>query len=276
MTMKYYIINGKKTKSNEAKISVDDYGLMRGYGIFETIKFTNKKALNLNHHLDRLFGSISFIKINSKDIIRKNIISDINKIIKINKLEEGLIKLIITRGLIENENKKELSPNIYITINKLYPIPKGPVKVVFYNESKYPILRFNPAIKSINYLGNMMAVDDANKEGAFEVVFYNNDKAITECAMRNIFFIKDNKLITPALNLGILPGTTRKIISKLSKKIDLEYSEQEILTDHVQSMDEAFICSSVVGILPCYWYGWESDYKTTKKLQFLLEESLQK
>ena len=276
MTMKYYIINGKKTKSNEAKISVDDYGLMRGYGIFETIKFTNKKALNLNHHLDRLFGSISFIKINSKDIIRKNIISDINKIIKINKLEEGLIKLIITKGLIENENKKELSPNIYITINKLYPIPKGPVKVVFYNESKYPILRFNPAIKSINYLGNMMAVDDANKEGAFEVVFYNNDKAITECAMRNIFFIKDNKLITPALNLGILPGTTRKIISKLSKKIDLEYSEQEILTDHVQSMDEAFICSSVVGILPCYWYGWESDYKTTKKLQFLLEESLQK
>ena len=274
--MKYYIINGKKTKSNEAKISVDDYGLMRGYGIFETIKFTNKKALNLNHHLDRLFGSISFIKINSKDIIRKNIISDINKIIKINKLEEGLIKLIITKGLIENENKKELSPNIYITINKLYPIPKGPVKVVFYNESKYPILRFNPAIKSINYLGNMMAVDDANKEGAFEVVFYNNDKAITECAMRNIFFIKDNKLITPALNLGILPGTTRKIISKLSKKIDLEYSEQEILTDHVQSMDEAFICSSVVGILPCYWYGWESDYKTTKKLQFLLEESLQK
>ena len=274
--MKYYIINGKKTKSNEAKISVDDYGLMRGYGIFETIKFTNKKALNLNHHLDRLFGSISFIKINSKDIIRKTIISDINKIIKINKLEEGLIKLIITKGLIENENKKELSPNIYITINKLYPIPKGPVKVVFYNESKYPILRFNPAIKSINYLGNMMAVDDANKEGAFEVVFYNNDKAITECAMRNIFFIKDNKLITPALNLGILPGTTRKIISRLSKKIDLEYSEQEILTDHVQSMDEAFICSSVVGVLPCYWDGWESDYKTTKKLQFLLEESLQK
>ena len=276
MTTKYYLINGEKTKSDQAKISVDDYGLMRGYGIFETIKFKNKKALSLGHHMDRLFKSISFIKMNPEKIIRENIISDINEVIKINDLEDGLIKIIITKGLVENKDQAELNPNIYITINKLYPIPQEPVKVAFYNESKYPILRFNPAIKSINYLGNMMAVEDANKEGAFEVVFYNNDNAITECAMRNIFFIKDNKLITPSLELGILPGTTRKIISELSGNINLEYSEQAVLLDNVESMDEAFICSSVVGILPCYWDGWKSDYKITKRLQFLLEESLQK
>ena len=274
MAMKYYFINRKKIKSDEAKISVDDYGLMRGYGIFETIKFKNKKALNINHHMDRLFKSISLIKINLQKIIRENIIADINEVIKINDLNDGLIKIIITKGLVEN--KEEANPNIYITINKLYPIPKGPVKVTFYNESKYPILRFNPAIKSINYLGNMMAIEDANNEGAFEVVFYNNNNAITECAMRNIFFIKGDQLITPALELGILPGTTRKIISKLSSNINLEYSEGEVSIDNVDSMDEAFICSSVVGVLPCYWDGWKSNYKITKKLQFLLEESLQK
>ena len=276
MNTKYYFINGEKTKSHEARISVDDYGLMRGYGIFETIKFKNKRALSLNHHMDRLFGSISFIKINSKKIDRNSIISDINEVIKINSLEDGLIKIIITRGLIQNKKNEELNPNVYITINKLYPIPENPVKVTFYNESKYPILRFNPAIKSINYLGNMMAVEDANREGAFEVVFYNNNNVITECAMRNIFFIKGDKLITPALELGILPGTTRKIIAELSSKIHLKYSEEEILVNNVKSMDEAFICSSVVGILPCYWDKWKSNYNITKKLQFLLEESLQK
>ena len=274
--IKYYLINGKKIKSDEAKISVDDYGIMRGYAIFETIKFKNKKTLSLNHHMDRLFKSISFIKINPKKIIRENIISNINEVIKMNNLNDGLIKIIITKGLVENKKKEELNPNIYITINKLYPMPKEPVKVAFYNESKYPILRFNPAIKSINYLGNMMAIEDANKEGAFEVVFYNNDNSITECAMRNIFFIKENQLITPALELGILPGTTRKIISKLSSNINLEYCEKEVLLNNVNSMDEAFICSSVVGILPCYWDGWKSNYQITKRLQFLLEESLQK
>ena len=78
-----------------------------------------------------------------------------------------------------------------------------------------------------------MAIEDANKDGAFEVVFYNNDNAITECAMRNIFFIRENCLITPKLDLGILPGTTRKMISTLSSKINLKYSEEEIIIDNV-------------------------------------------
>ena len=275
MKNKLYIINGDVISSNEAKISVDDYGIMRGYAIFETLKFINKKALGINNHMDRLFKSLSFIKIDSDKIKRDNLVSDINRIIKINGWRDGLIKIIITRGLAEDKGN-QLSPNIFITIKELYNIPKDPVKVVFYNESKYPVLRFNPAIKSINYLGNMMAIEDANKEGAFEVVFYNDNRAITECAMRNIFFIKDNSLITPKLELGILSGTTRKMISKISDKINLKYLEKEILLDNIDLMDEAFICSSVVGVLPCFWDNWKSDFILTKRLQFLLEESLQK
>ena len=216
-----------------------------------------------------------FIKIDSDKIKRDNLVSDLNRIIEINGWKDGLIKIIVTRGLAKASGN-QLSPNIYITIKQLYNIPKDPVKVVFYNESKYPVLRFNPAIKSINYLGNMMAIEDANKEGAFEVVFYNDNKAITECAMRNIFFIRDNNLITPKLELGILPGTTRKMISKISDKINLKYVEKEVLLDNIDSMDEAFICSSVVGVLPCFWDNWKSDFILTKRLQFLLEESLQK
>ena len=276
MKNKIYIINGEAVNSSEAKISVDDYGLMRGYAVFETIRFKNKKALGLNSHINRLLKSISFIKMDSDKIKRDHIVSDINRIIEINGWVDGLIKIIITKGLPKNNQKTKLSPNIYMTIKEIYDIPREPVKVVFYNESKYPILRFNPAIKSINYLGNMMAIEDANRDGAFEVVFYNNDNLITECAMRNIFFIKDNNLITPKLDLGILPGTTRKMISSLSDNINLKYVEKEILIDNINLMDEAFICSSVVGVLPCLWDGWKSDFKLTKRLQFLLEESLQK
>ena len=272
--MKYYLINGKKTISEKAKISIDDYGLMRGYAVFETIKFTNRNIHNIDLHIDRLFKSISIIKMNLKATKRDDIIDSVKRIIRINSLDNGLIKLIVTKGNMNNNETDR--PNIYITINSMYDIPESPVKVVFYNEKNYPIVRFNPAIKSINYLGNMMAIEDANREEAFEVVFYNNEKAITECSMRNIFFIKNNQLLTPQLELGILPGTTRKIISKLSEKIKLKYLEKEILIKDVNSMEEAFICSSVVGILPCYWDNWSSDYSFTKKLQFLLEESVQK
>ena len=128
----------------------------------------------------------------------------------------------------------------------------------------------------MNYLGNMLAKKDTQNQGAFEPVFYNKNNIITECAIRNIFYIKNNILQTPPLNLGILGGVMRKTIINIAHALNIEVQEREINFNEVSSMDEAFICSSVVGILPCYWDGWESNYKITKRLQFLLEESLQK
>jgi hypothetical protein len=36
-------------------------------------------------------------------------------------------------------------------------------------------------------------------------------------------------------------------------------------------MDEAFISSTGIGLLPCFWDGWQSDFTTTSKLKTLLE-----
>ncbi len=67
MRIKYYQINGKIKKSSEALISVDDYGLMRGYGIFETIRFDKNKLINLYKYLriyEKFYGIKSKIKKN--------------------------------------------------------------------------------------------------------------------------------------------------------------------------------------------------------------------
>ena len=61
MKAKFYQINGEIKKSDDALISVDDYGLMRGYGIFETIRFNNNKLLKINSHMDRLYQGLSII-----------------------------------------------------------------------------------------------------------------------------------------------------------------------------------------------------------------------
>ena len=274
MKIKYYQINGKIKKSNEALISVDDYGLMRGYGIFETIRFNKDKLININQHIDRLYRGLDTVKIQSKYVVREKLINDIINIVKINNINSGLIKLVITKGTPIGKN--ELFPNIYITIKEMYTIPNNPVKIIFLEESNYPIVRYTPSFKGINYIGNMMAIEDAKNKDAFECVFFDDDDNITECSMRNIFFIKDGSLITPTLDLGILSGTTRMEIQKLAKMNDINCIDKIIHRNEVDSMDEAFICSSAIGILPCYWDGWKSDYIITEKLQFLLEESLQK
>ena len=274
MKIKYYQINGEIKKSSEALISVDDYGLMRGYGIFETIRFYKNKLINLNEHIDRLYRGLDTVKIQSEHIERINLINDIINIVKINNINSGLIKVVITKGT--PIDKKKITPNIYITIKEMYEIPKNPVKIIFLEESNYPILRYTPSFKGINYIGNMMALEDAKNNNAFECVFVDDNKHITECSMRNIFFIKDGTLITPTLDLGILSGTTRNKIQRVAKANHINCIDKIINKNEVDGMDEAFICSSAIGILPCYWDGWKSNYTITEKLQFLLEESLQK
>ena len=71
--------------------------------------------------------------------------------------------------------KKSLHVSMLV-LNHYTIYPKKPVKVVLFNEDKFPIIRFSPAIKSLNYLGNMLAKTEAEKLGYFEPLFYNKDK----------------------------------------------------------------------------------------------------
>lgn len=263
-----YFINGKIKNQKDSYIHIENPGFQRGYGTFETIRFNNKKLFNIDRHINRLIDGCTTVNIPIK-YTANYLIKSINKTIENNSLKNGLAKLIITK-----KNDLGNETNLYIMVRPLYDMPNEPVKVIFFKEKDYPLIRFNPAIKSINYLGNMMALEDAKKEGAYEPVFISKDGFITECAIRNIFFIKGKELLTPSLNLGVLPGVTREIIKEIANKIGLISSDSYISYSDINDMDEAFISSTGIGILSCFWNTWKSDYKKTKELQFLLEETI--
>ena len=169
---------------------------------------------------------------------------------------------MITRGELDKN-----IPGIYISIKPFYKIPNPPVRVIYLNESNFPIIRFTPAIKSMNYLGNMLAKKETKKLNAFEPIFYNDDNLITECAIRNIFYIRDNTLLTPSLDLGILSGVMRETIIGISNEIGLNVKETHINYSEINSMDEDYISSTGIGLLECYWEKWKSSYSTTKKIK---------
>ena len=265
-----YYINGKWEKKSEANISAIDAGFLLGDGLFETIRFQNRKLFLIEKHLERLNLGLKTIKIKA-DYSDSDFLGILKELIQKNDIENGLIRLMITRGELEGEPWKYNGPTcLYISIRLISHLSDSPVKVVYFNESDYPIIRFTPAIKSMNYIGNMLAKKDAEKYNAYEPVFINGSGFITECAIRNIFYIKGNSLITPSENLGILPGVTRDTLMKIGSKLGLKIIKTKILKEDVNSMDEAFISSSGIGLLPCYWDGWNSNFKLTKQLQTYL------
>tara|TARA_B110000263_G_scaffold99010_1_gene86552 strand:- start:2824 stop:3648 length:825 start_codon:yes stop_codon:yes gene_type:complete len=258
-----YYINGNWIKSNKALIPFNDSGFLYGDGLFETLRFDNKKIFSADKHIKRMLSGLKLIKL-YHTYTSGVLLLLLKKIIEKNSLENGIIRVMITRG---DLSKEIINSNIYLSIKPFYHLPSKPVKVVLFNEKKFPIIRFTPAIKSLNYIGNMLAKKECERQGYFEPVFYNENDIITECAIRNIFFIKDKTLITPSLDLGILSGVMRNTIISLAKRISLNVLEAHIKKEEINLMDEAFISSTGIGLLPCYWDNWDSKFETTIKLK---------
>ena len=267
MHKKIYYINGEFISSEEAKIPFSDSAFLRGDGLFETIRFQNNRLFAIKKHLNRLKHGLGILnlKYNKSD---EEIIELLESLIKLNSINNGLLRLAISRGNVDGpiwEYKGE--PNTYISINPLINEPEQPVKIIFVDEADYPIIRFNPAIKSMNYIGNMLAKNDADKLGAFEPVFFNKYKIITECAIRNIFYIKNNILITPALDLGILSGVMRDTIIDIANALNMDIKEAHINFSDINNMQEAFISSTGIGLLACFWDDWHPEYLQTNKIK---------
>ena len=263
-------VNGDWQLASKSTVSLYDAGFLLGDGLFETIRFQNGRLFQPEKHLKRLHSGLNIIQI-ELDKSNTELNSCLEEMVIRNDIRSGLLRLMITRGEIEGTPWNFTGiPNVYITIRPLTEEPKKPVKVVFYPEEKYPIIRFNPAIKSLNYIGNMLAKKNADKDGVFEPVFFNRDGYVTECAIRNIFFIQDKTLMTPGVDLGVLPGVMRETIMEIALELDLIVSEKIIPFNSINDMDEAFISSTGIGLLPCYWDGWNSEFPIT----YLLKEKL--
>jgi len=233
--------NGTWVPEEQAVIPFNDQGFLYGDSLFETIRINSAKPFRLEKHLERMLSGMDTVHMEGESLLAE-IPSILETFITKNGIDDTLARVIITRGVSTGSPWNTSSePAIYLFSRSIGEVPKWPVKVIFVEEKNYPILRFHPAIKSGNYLGNMLAKKDAEKAGAFEPVFVNRDGYITECAIRNIFFIKDDILITPALELGVLPGVIRDTVLELAGNRGLKIHETLILREDVNDMDEAFI-----------------------------------
>ncbi len=264
--------NGVWVEAEQAVVPFNDLGFLYGDMLFETVRVNHGKPFRLEKHLERMQSGMDTIQMESAVQLAK-IPEILEAYVLKNSLDSALVRVIITRGISKGSPwRSESTPAIYMTSRPVNKPEDWPVRVVFLEEKNYPILRFHPAIKSGNYLGNMLAKKDAEAVGAFEPVFVNRNGFVTECAIRNIFFIKDDVLLTPCLELGVLPGVIRDTIMELAERRDMKVQEALIPEDDVAEMDEAFISSTGVGVLPVTWDGFQSDYHHSQ----LLSEDLQK
>jgi branched-subunit amino acid aminotransferase/4-amino-4-deoxychorismate lyase len=108
--------------------------------------------------------------------------------------------------------------------------------------------------KTTNYTRSILALREADSQGFYDVLWSNLDDEITEATTANIFFIGRHgstyEISTPALQCGLLPGITRETILRLMRDAGVDVSEAVIYGNELPRYDEAFLCSTVRGLVP--------------------------
>ncbi|MBC8073177.1 MAG: aminotransferase class IV family protein, partial [Deltaproteobacteria bacterium] len=108
----------------------------------------------------------------------------------------------------------------------------------------------DPAIKSGNYLGSILALRQAIAEGGDDAILCNAAGEIAEGATSNVFFVKDGELVTPDLQAGLLAGITREVVCELAAELEVPVLARRVQPDQLRAADEVFMTSSVRGIMP--------------------------
>ncbi|MCD6339349.1 MAG: branched-chain-amino-acid transaminase [Verrucomicrobia bacterium] len=248
-------INGKFYDAEEAKISVFDHGLLYGDGVFEGIRAYNGRVFKLKEHIDRLYYSAKAILLKipmSPEEMRRAVLDACRE----NGFRDAYIRLVVTRGkgtLGLGPDRCE-NPQIIIIVGKIQLYPKE-----YYEKGltivTVPTVRnlhsaVNPAIKSLNYLNNILAKIEAQAAGVEEAVMLNAQGYVAECTGDNIFIVKDNRLLTPPLYAGALYGITRRVVMDLGREIGLEVAEVNLTRYDLYAADECFLTGTGAEIVP--------------------------
>jgi branched-chain amino acid aminotransferase len=252
--MKIYI-DGKYYDEKNAKISVFDHGLLYGDGIFEGIRAYNSRVFKLKEHIDRLFYSAKAIML-AIPLTHAQMMRAVVETCRASKIKDGYIRLLVTRGvgtlgLNPNRCKK---PSVIVIADKMQLYPES-----FYRDGMeiitVPTVRnlhsaLNPAIKSLNYLNNILAKIEANNGGCEEAIMLNAEGFVAECTGDNIFIIKGGHLFTPPLSAGALYGITRQVVIELAKKSGLNVSEPNLTRYDLFNADEFFVTGTGAELVP--------------------------
>lgn len=248
-------LDGELVDEENAKISVFDHGLLYGDGVFEGIRFYNRRVFRLEEHITRLFDS-------AKAILMKmpwshaEVLEATLETVRANGLDDGYVRLVVTRGTGTLGLNPMLCPKpsmfIIASTITLYPEENyrcGMALATCATRRPAPAALM-PQVKSLNYLNNVMAKVEAIQAGALEGVMLNEQGYVAECTGDNLFVVKSGRVLTPPVSDGALDGITRQVILELAGELGVPCEEKSLTRYDIFTSDECFLTGSAAEVIP--------------------------
>lgn len=253
-------IDGALLSAEGHHLSAFDRAFQLGDGVFETLRARAGRPTELVEHLVRLRRSAAGLDIALAVTVEADLTDAIARLLAAEGLDgpdgDASVRITVSRGTITGRGlvpAEDTTPTIVVQAWPITPPPAGHLehglRLVVSAVRRDPA---NPiaALKTTSRADYVYARLEARRAGADDAVFLTVDGRLSEATSANVFLVRGRELATPALDCAILPGTTRTWILRWGATAGLTPIEGSLTPDDLAAADEAFLCSSVAGILP--------------------------
>jgi branched-chain amino acid aminotransferase len=252
MTRTVYL-NGEFLPRDAARISPFDRGFLYGDGLFETVRAYAGRPFRLDAHLDRLAASAEALTIPAPD--RAKLTGVVDELIRRNNLADAVVRIALSRG----EHAGRLWPTAPAETTLLVEArPLRPYPTELYERGADCLVASVPhdaasglrRHKTANYLPSILAKREAVEREADEAILLDPAGDVAEGATSNVFCVRHGRLMTPPLDLNILPGVTRATVIGLARDAGLNVAEARFGLPALATADEVFLTNSLMELLP--------------------------
>jgi branched-subunit amino acid aminotransferase/4-amino-4-deoxychorismate lyase len=235
--LNYVSLNGAVMEGSQVRISPLGDGFMFGCGLFETVRVLQGRPVFLTQHLERLARSAEALGIPVPKLA--GVQSRCDKLIAANQLSEGSLKIVVFRDVASTSELLVCRTLPYSDTD----YTKG-FRLMSRTEGRP---QGSPAHKSTSYLRDLIAREQARVAGFDDLLFLDPSGDVLETSSANVFAVFGERVVTPPLRLGILPGIAR---AALLSAPGPGVVEDNLTREMLGQADEVFLTNALVGVMP--------------------------
>ncbi len=230
-------LDGRLVPPEAAAISVTDPAVQFGLGVFESLALRAGRTLETSAHLDRLEASARRLGVPLP--AREELADAIARVAAQVTGEAGWLRIVASRSGRCVAYAGEMDPS---------EMGKAATAILLrWRRSAGDVLA---GLKSLNYAGNILGLEEARKKDADEGLWLNTRGHLAEGCSSNLFVVKHRRLFTPSVRDGILPGIVRGLALRAARDLGFVIHEGKVRLPRLVGADEAFLTSSTRGVRP--------------------------
>jgi branched-chain amino acid aminotransferase len=259
-------VNGKIASGADASVSVLDHGFLYGAGVYETLRTYSREPFLFDRHMRRLRRSAALMALpvpfSDDELlqrVRETMAAHDRQTAGSGQPADGgekYIRILLTRGVGELSYRLDACPApTLVIILKALDLPPDRsftegVRVALVGIRRNHPDALNPMIKSNNLLNLALAMQEAYRRGADEALMQNQAGELVECSQSNVFLVRDERVLTPPLSAGLLPGITREFVLELARDLGISASETRLTPADLDTADELFLTGTTREVTP--------------------------